>query len=257
MPNPRGTKRAHRNDPRFLSSVARGMSMIECLADAVGPRSLTELAQDTGLPIPTLQRLTTTLVDAGYVEKSPKSKRYRLTVQTLDLLYYFLSRDAFAKSAWPHMVRLRESVQHNVSLSLPLDQTMIFLHRLPGHRGSYESTLPGRRSPMHAAASGHCALAAKTNRQIETYLDETRNTSGTSLDQEALYALVQTCRRRGYGLVAENAPLGFISLACPVLHDGRFVASVSVHAPRTVTTAESLIKTALPAVSIAATSLSS
>ncbi|MCY4334524.1 MAG: IclR family transcriptional regulator [Litoreibacter sp.] len=246
-------KKPHRDDPRFLSSVERGFAVIECLAGAVGPRSLTELSQATGLTIPTLQRLTSALLEAGYVEKAGSSKRYRLTIRALDLLYYFLSRNGFAKIAWPHMVRLRELVQLDVALALPLGHTMIYLHRLPGHRGSYESTLPGKRSPLHASASGLCILAALSEAGLETYLD----VAAPPEDHKTLRDAVSLCQERGYGLVQEAGPLGQITLACPVVHSGSVIAGVSVQAPTTLTAANDLIAQTLPDIRKAAVNLSS
>ena len=121
-----------KDDPRFLSSVERGFLVLDALSDGTGPMSLTEIAKNTGLTVPTLQRITATLVKTGYLEKKENSKRYGPTVKTVDLLFSYLSRNQFAKRAWPHLVKLREDLGLDVSLSVQTGSTMIYVHRLPG-----------------------------------------------------------------------------------------------------------------------------
>lgn len=246
-------KKPNRNDPRFLNSVSRGMEVIECLSGAIGAKSLTEIAQTTGLTIPTLQRLITTLVEAGYVDKTPLSKRYSLTVRTLDLLYFFLSRNSFAKTAWPHMVRLRSNLQLDVSLSLPLEDTMIYLHRLPKYRGIFDSTLPGKRVPLHLAASGHIYLATQTEEQIKLALDAM---APQNFDRDVIWEQIMRSRLNGYGLVEDKNPSGLISIACPIIREGKFKAGISAHVPWSVFSSTELIDRSLQQLSIVSAALS-
>ena len=88
---------SERQDPRFLTTVERGLRVLEAMSAHYGAMSLTELSRTTDLTVPTLQRLTATLVEAGYVEKESSSKRYKLTVKTVDLLFSYLSRTQFAE----------------------------------------------------------------------------------------------------------------------------------------------------------------
>lgn len=223
-----------RSDPRYLSSVERGFRVLDALSLASGPMSLTELSRETKLAVPTLQRLTATLTEAGYVEKEPGTKRYRPTVKTVDLLYSYLSRNQFAKRAWPYLVKLREDLSLDVSLSVPLTNSMIYVHRLPGYRGNFENTLPGKKVPMHLSASGRCVLSLQGTALVETYLASdmiTPLTPWSKTDPKILMEEISDCREQGYSIVKQEASPGMMTLACPITRGVDPVAGVSVHAP--------------------------
>ena len=222
------------NDPRYLSSVERGFRVLDALSLSTGPMSLTELADHTKLAVPTLQRLTATLIEAGYIEKIAGTKRYRPTVRTVDLLYSYLSRNQFAKRAWPYLVKLREELGLDVSLSVPLLNSMIYVHRLPGYRGNFENTLPGRKIPMHLSASGRCVLSLQSPAAIDTYFANEPLLSITPwslTDPAELKTEIMRCQELGFALVKQEASPGMVTLACPVITGSVAVAGVSVHAP--------------------------
>lgn len=249
------------HDPRFLTSVARGMSVLDCLSGSIGPKSLTEISQRTNLSIPTVQRLIASLIEAGYVEKSTNGKRYSLTLRTLDLLYYFLSRNTLAKSAWPYMVKLREQLQLDVSLSLPLGGSMIFLHRLSGNKSRFDNTLSGKLLPLHQCASGLCYLAAQSDYKIDGFISENLGEQIgliASTDQTVLKTAIAECRSRGYAsLQEEDIISGLVSLACPVRSGEKVVAGISVYAPLENSSAAELIDHTLPSLLEASRTLSS
>src|SRR5262245_23397954 len=60
-----------------VQSLDRAFAILETIADAGGVISLSQLAADTGLPLPTIHRLVRTLVDLGYVRQEP-SRQYSL-----------------------------------------------------------------------------------------------------------------------------------------------------------------------------------
>lgn len=247
------------NDPRYLSSVERGFRVLDALSLSSGPMSLTELADHTGLAVPTLQRLTATLIEAGYVEKKAGTKRYRPTVRTVDLLYSYLSRNQFAKRAWPHLVKLREELGLDVSLSVPLSYSMIYVHRLPGFRGNFENTLPGRKVPMHLSASGRCVLSSKSAADLVTYFDNAPMqaiTAWSLTEPVALKDEILHCRDQGYALVKQEASPGMVTLGCPVTEGSEVIAGLSVHTPLAGFKEQAFLENVLSAVVLVSQALS-
>lgn len=230
----RKTWTARHDDPRFLTSVARGFQVFDALSNGSGPMSLTELAAATGLSVPTVQRLTATLVCAGYLAKDSHSKRYRPTVKTVNLLYSYLSRNQFAKRAWPHLVKLREDVGLDVSLSVRVGDAMIYVHRLPGYAGNFENTLPGKKVPIHLSASGRSLLSLWETQKVQNYLsrlDLCAQTPWSLTDSNAIAAKIADCREKGFAFVKQEASPGLMTLACPVVCGTEAISGVSVHAP--------------------------
>ncbi|MDC0660877.1 IclR family transcriptional regulator [Leisingera sp. SS27] len=241
-------------DPRYLTSVERGFRVLDALSSSSNAMSLTELSRKTGLAVPTLQRLTATLVTAGYLEKESSSKRYRPTVKTVDLLFSYLSRNQFANRAWPHLVKLREELGLDVSLSVPLGGSMVYVHRLPGYSGNFENTLPGKKVPMHLSASGRCVLSFRSREHVETQLSAgglEALTPWSLTDTEELMQQISLCREKGYALVQQEVTPGIMTLACPVLQGATAIAGVSIHLPSAGSNVSVFLdKALLPVVSV-------
>ncbi|WP_150526870.1 IclR family transcriptional regulator [Roseibium sediminis] len=240
-----------RDDPRFLTSVERGFLVLDTLSDSLGPMSLTEIAKATGLAVPTLQRLTGNLIQAGYLEKHSGSKRYSSTVKTVDLLFSYLSRNQFAKRAWPHLVKLREDLGLDVSLSVPSGGTMVYVHRLPGYSGNFENTLPGKKVPIHLSASGRCILSLMANERVRHYLASASLaplTPWSITDPALLLEEIAQCRKNGFSVVRQEATSGTLTLACPIRRASEAVAGVSVHVPIAGTDENEFVCRALPLV---------
>lgn len=223
--------------------------MLEEMSSSSSALSLTELSRQTELSVPTIQRLTATLVQAGYLEKDVSTKKYYPTVKTVDLLYGYLSRNEFAKTAWPHLVRLREKLKLDVSLSVPRSRSMIYVHRLPGYRGNFDNTLPGRLLPMHLSASGRCYLASHSDHEIEEHLSNTelvKMAPKSLIKPEDILTEISTVRELGYCLVNQEATPGLMTLACPILRGAKVIAGASVHAPIAGISPKSFVEQALP-----------
>src|SRR5262245_60544438 len=60
-----------------VQSVERAFDVLEIMATASDAISLSQLAASTGLPLPTIHRITRTLVNLGYVRQFP-SRQYAL-----------------------------------------------------------------------------------------------------------------------------------------------------------------------------------
>jgi IclR family transcriptional regulator, acetate operon repressor len=58
-----------------VQSIERAFSLLEMMADAGGTLPLSHLANQSGLPLPTIHRLLRTLVDRAYIRQE-SSRRY-------------------------------------------------------------------------------------------------------------------------------------------------------------------------------------
>ncbi len=70
------TEQAARAQP--VHSVDRALDLLEALAAGDGATGITALAARTGLHASTAHRLLATLVRRGWVEREPRTRRYRL-----------------------------------------------------------------------------------------------------------------------------------------------------------------------------------
>ena len=218
------------DDSRFLSSVQRSFTVLELVAANPPGLSLTEAATLSNFPLPTVQRMLNGLVSLGYLEKD-RSKRFHVSACAIELMAGYLARNRLAKASWPHLVKLREELGTDVSLSIPLGLNMIYVHRLPAHRGAFENTLPGKKRAMPFSASGRCVMAAWNDDLIAaTFSDRLPSDtpySVTTVDE--LLLEIEKVRKSGFCLVEQEAEIGTSSVAIPIRKGDKVVAGVTAH----------------------------
>lgn len=95
-------------DRNIVTAVSRGLSILS----AFSPRDVwlgnSEIAERTGLPKPTVSRLTETLMRLGYLHHSSRRRQYRLGVAVLTLGYAVLGDLDVRKVARPAMQALAD-----------------------------------------------------------------------------------------------------------------------------------------------------
>ena len=77
-------------DRQFVTSLARGLELLRCFTPRDSMLSNLDLARKTGLPRPTVSRLTHTLARLGYLRPLPRGK-YQLDVGVMSFGYSMIS----------------------------------------------------------------------------------------------------------------------------------------------------------------------
>lgn len=146
-------------DKQFVSTLANGISILRAFHPEGAPLGNKELAARTNLGPATVTRLTYTLSRQGLLEYLPERGKYRLAVGILPLVYPLLAQIRVRQIADPYMRRLAETLNGNVSLAMPAQLDMVFIHSVRNERGMVQPPDVGRRFPMHIGASGRAYLA--------------------------------------------------------------------------------------------------
>ena len=81
---PSSREREKGRDGEEVVALSRGLDVLRRIAAADAPVSNRELAEWTGIPKPTISRLTATLVGANLLFQLPDSERFVLTASVLD-----------------------------------------------------------------------------------------------------------------------------------------------------------------------------
>ncbi|WP_116601885.1 IclR family transcriptional regulator [Cupriavidus alkaliphilus] len=170
MPLQDSTRRVTHRTGRFTRETAGSQSLERGLvllrAFRVGTTSLTnaELAARTGLPRPTVSRLTRSLVDAGFLRYDVNERAYRLAPVVLSLADAFHQSSRAPEIALPLMRRVAEAGKVNVGLAVGDQLEMVYLASIRHSRDSVSRTrrvVPGSRVPMELTAIGLSWLAAQ------------------------------------------------------------------------------------------------
>src|SRR5690348_6073241 len=109
-------------DAAFATTLAKGLVVLEAFTAGTAILGNMELSARTGLPRPTVARLTHTLAELGYLRYDRDLAKYRLGARALRMARPLLASMQFRQAARPLMQDLAESVRGTVSIGL-LDGT--------------------------------------------------------------------------------------------------------------------------------------
>lgn len=237
-----------------VQSLERAFELLERLADTGGEASLSELANSSGLPTPTIHRLIRTLVSLGYVGQN-NNRRYTLGARLIRL-----GENAslqFGALARPLLAELVEEVGETANLAVLERDEVVYVAQVPSRHSMRMFTEVGRRLLPHGTGVGKAMLAHLPADDVRELLGRTgmpAYTEHTFTDAELLLTHLKEVAEQGYALDESEQELGVRCIAVGI--DGAPTpAAVSVSGPEGRLTKEAVSRIA-PAVQRVAKALS-
>lgn len=147
--------------PQFVNAVARSFSILRCFEHGEQYLGNQDIVRRTGLPKPTVSRLTFTLSALGYLEYSAKLEKYSLGTAVLALSHAFMKSNDVVSIARPLMRELADYTQSAVMLGAADGLRMVLLEVCQGDATFQLKLEPGARVPHGSTALGRADLAAR------------------------------------------------------------------------------------------------
>lgn len=200
-----------------VQSVDRAIDLLELLADAGGESTLSELAGQTSLPLPTIHRLMRTLLARGYVRQLP-SRRYTLGPRLIRL--GDAASRQFGADARPFLARLADELGESANLAI-IDRDMaVYVAQASSTRSMRMFTEVGRRVFTHSTGVGKAILAQLPDPAVQEIVTRAGMPAATSKsidDVPELLAELDLIRERGYAVDDGEQEIGVRCFAVPVL----------------------------------------
>jgi IclR family transcriptional regulator, positive regulator for flagellar biogenesis len=184
-----------------VSALARGLALLRAVADADQPLSNRELATSTGIPKPTVSRLSATLQAGGFLRQAADSDRFSLGAAVLQLGNAYLRTFDFRNHARLHLSELAEAAGANVHLAVRDGTDVVIIDALRPRTALITSRMDvGSRMEIATSAAGRAYLAALGLAERRPLLDELRAASGAQWNavKERLDATAAEYVERGY-----------------------------------------------------------
>ncbi|CAJ3645049.1 transcriptional regulator [Burkholderia pseudomallei] len=144
-----------------ITALARGLAVLRRIATSDAPVSNRELAELTGIPKPTVSRITATLVSAGFLFQLPDSERFVLTASVLELSNGFLRNFDIRARSRPFLVELAEKTSLSVHLAVRDRLDMVAIDVIRPRSAVLVTRLEtGSRMGIARTAVGRAYLAA-------------------------------------------------------------------------------------------------
>ena len=207
----------------FVKSLAKAFQLLEAFERSGDGGRLThkEMKQLTGLDASTIQRMSHTLVELGYLERS-QNRTYALGKKFLHFTFEYLRHSATIQRASPILMDLQHETGERIDLSLFEDVEIVYALRRQSKRETFFATLTGRRVPSFAASGGRAVMSHLSSEIVEYILDRSslvQHSPRTITSREQIIAEIGRAKELGYALCVEQMLLGEIVLAAPVFDD--------------------------------------
>lgn len=226
-----------------VQSLERAFDILEAMADAGGSASLSQLAGDVRLPLPTIHRLIRTLVDLGYVRQEP-SRRYTLGPKLIRLGES--SSRMLRTWARPYLAELVDRVGETTNLAMLDNDLVVYVAQVPSRHSMRMFTEVGRRVLPHCTAVGKAILARLGEDEVRGLLRRTgmeARTAHTITDPGVLLAELAHVRTQGYAVDNGEQEVGVRCVAVAVPGAPTPIA-LSVSGPTTRMTPDAVARAA-------------
>jgi len=220
-------------DPNFMTSLARGLLVIQAFSQQKLQLSISQLSKRTGLSRASVRRCLYTLSKLGFAG-TDDSRNFYLRPRVLSLGHAYLSSMPLATAAQPILEHLSQILHESCSIALLDDIEIVYVARANVTRIMAIDLGVGTRLPAFCTSMGRVLLANLPADQLESLLPRiefTRYTDRTVTSIERLRQALTTVRREGYAIIDQELEVGLRSMAVPVQNpSGRVVAAINVGA---------------------------
>jgi IclR family pca regulon transcriptional regulator len=236
-PTPSTQIEALSGDPNFMTSLARGLAVIQAFSQRKRQLTVSQISNKTGFSRAAVRRCLYTLSKLGFAG-SDDSRHFYLRARVLGLGHSYISSMPLAAAAQPVLEHVSHVLHESCSIATLDGMEIIYIARANVTRIMSIDLGVGSRLPAFCTSMGRVLLADLAPEKLEEYLARVefkRFTDRTVVNAEKLRQVLKVVQRNGYSIVDQELELGLRSMAVPLRNpEGRVVAALNVgaHAQR-------------------------
>jgi DNA-binding IclR family transcriptional regulator len=219
-----------------VKTVAKVLDLLEHVAAAGRPLSVSELAAITGFNVSTAHRLMQTLARRSYVQQDASTRAYTLGSRLLELGTAYAGSLDLIGAARPRLEELRDVSGETVHLAILNERDVVEICTAKGRQAVTVARGTGRRDPAHCTATGKVLLAALPSREAKRILSLAplaAITSRTITDRAKLLAELQRVREAGFATDEEELCEDVCCVGVAIRNsDDHAIAAVSLAMPK-------------------------
>jgi|HubBroStandDraft_6_1064221.scaffolds.fasta_scaffold155427_2 IclR family pca regulon transcriptional regulator len=236
-------------DPNFMTSLARGLSVIQCFSHSTSFLTVSQISQVTGFSRASVRRCLYTLNKLG-LASSEDGMHFTLLPRVLTLGHSYISSMPLSKVAQPVLDRLSQLLRESCSIAMLDGADVIHVAHANISRVLAVDLSMGSRLPAIYTSMGRVLLAHLPTRELEAQIARAEffpYTKHSLTDVRALRHALDLVRRDGFAVVDQELELGLCALAVPLRNAaGRVIAALNVGAPAQRASAQILVTKFVP-----------
>jgi IclR family pca regulon transcriptional regulator len=229
-------KAVRTSDPNFISSLSRGLSVLEAVAESTEDVPLAKLASIVGLKKTSTWRLVRTLVQLGYILQDPETRQLRPAPRILALGYAYLDGLDLKQMVAPFLRDLSARVDETVNLAILNGDELIYIDRVRTDQILNINLHVGSRLPLYNTSLGRALISDMPEAWLKGYLErmgaEPQAKEYVDENGKKLRKLLKETQRLGYALNDEELVKGLRGVASPIRdRTNAIVAAICITVP--------------------------
>ena len=221
-------------DPNKSATALRALNVLEVLSQARAPMSAAEVAVVIDAERSTAYRMLMTLMDAGYVQRDPRTRGYRLGYKILSLSRPLLSGDEKAELIGECLREIAARSGETVHYSVLDRDCAVLVQRAKGTQLVTIDFQIGDRAPLHCTSIGKVLLAYQDAALVDAVIRRglPKAARNTITNAPGLRAELRKVRAQGYAYDDFEFADDMRCVAVPVLEkDGSAIGGISLSGP--------------------------
>lgn len=193
---------------RRVKSSDRTIDILEFLARAETPLTLTQIAEALGFPKSSLYQVLKTLESRGWIESDPLTgKHYRIGIRALLTGFRYVDIDPLVRRMDPVLTAITAELDETSHLGRLDGGDIVYLDKRESSRRMRMLSAVGRRLPAHVTAMGKVILAHRPWEEVEALLPRELISMGpnTITSRHALRDEFQTIRKLRFAVDNEES----------------------------------------------------
>ena len=161
-----------------ILTVSRGMHVLRAFRSARTPMANADLVRVTGLPKATVSRLTSTLLQLGFLLHVRGSREFELAAGPLGIGHAFLASSELLQAAEPCMQDLADQLGVSVALAIADGRDMLYVAYRASPKVATLRLGVGSVLPMGTTSIGHAYLWAQPEAQRDRLIERLKRSAG-------------------------------------------------------------------------------
>ncbi len=209
------------------------VTVLDLLGDSRDGLTVGEIARRLDVHPSTASRLLGTMAAGGLIERDATTQRYRIGARVVGLAAAAVDRLPVVSQARPQLEHLSAVTSETANLAIRDGFHVVYVDQVTPAQTVVMASWVGRRSPVHASSSGKVLVAFGEPALRETIARRALEavTPRTIVSPARLRQVWAQTRRQGYAASSGELEDGLVTIAAPVMADGRAVAAISVSGP--------------------------
>ncbi|PYU87076.1 MAG: IclR family transcriptional regulator [Acidobacteria bacterium] len=245
-------------DPNFMTSLARGLAVIQAFSQAKRQLTISQISDKTGFSRAAVRRCLYTLSKLGFAG-SEDNRHFHLRPRVLTLGHSYISSMPLAVAAQPVLEHVSHVLRESCSIATLDGPEIVYIARANVTRIMAIDLGVGSRLPAFCTSMGRILLADLPPEKLEELLagiEFTRYTERTVTTADKLRQILRMVQRNGYSIIDQELEYGLRSMAVAIRNPaGKVVAALNVGAHAQRISLQDLVMRFLPHLKAAAQEL--